>query len=269
MRIWHNIVPNAQTELESSCSFARKKDMKIEIAYKDILSRCEQLSSFEARGKVDASGQSRYLDIHINKVDEQLVMQYINQAAALMAENLSRMIASTGIAGPSYLDFLGIKDATEEGMEMSPEASTSETPAVYFVRNLSVGIESTKTNTFADVSENIAYPKFNGDEIYTFQQGEQKLFSAPSGIYSYNESGDNLIETQRVEEGIEWDIRTDTRWNGCQSFTKHITEAIVAYAMAAWLQDKLPDRVAFYDNLFATTLALASKNIFTKQPPQK
>lgn len=247
--------------------------MKVQIVYKDIINRCEQLSSFEARGKVDASGQSRYLDIHINKVDEQLVMQYINQAAALMAENLSRMIASTGIAEPSYLDFLGIKDATEEGMEMSPEASTSETPAVYFVRNLSVEIESTKTieyiNTFADVSENIAYPKFNGDEIYTFQQGEQKLFSAPSGIYSYNESGDNLIETQRVEEGIEWDIRTNTRWNGNHAFTKNITEAVVAYVMSAWLQDKLSERVAFYDNLFTTSLTLATKNLFTKQPPTK
>ena len=143
--------------------------MEIKIKYNDIIDRCEKLSSFEADGKYDSNGQSRYLEIHINEVDKQLVQQYVLQARAILEERMERMI-------------------------------------------------------------------------------------------------DNI---QDVSDGFEWTIRTNTRWNGLNTFTKHVNEAIVSYVMAAWLKGRLDDRVAFYETLHANTLAMAIKNIFTKQPPRK
>jgi hypothetical protein len=143
--------------------------MEIEFIYKDIIDRCEQLSSFESMNKLDAAGESRYLEIHINEVDKLLIRQYVEQARLAIEEKLARMIAFT---------------------------------------------ENTDTS-------------------------------------------------------FTWHMRTDTRWSGTTSFTKHATEAIVAYTMSAWLSDRLPDRVAFYDALFTNSLAMAVKNIFTKQAPSK
>ena len=143
--------------------------MEVTIKYKDIIDRCEKLSSFESEGRFDANGESRYLELHINKVDEQLILQYILQARAILEERMERMIA-----------------------------------------------------TMEDDSD-----------------------------------------------GFTWTVRTDTRWNGSKTFTKHIHEAIVSYAMAAWLRGKLDDRVPFYEGLFNNTLSMAVKNIFTKQPPKK
>lgn len=141
--------------------------MEVVIKYDDIIDRCEKLSSFESIGKFDANGESRYLEIHINKVDEQLIQQYIVQAQGILEERMSRMI----------------KEISEDAYQFS------------------------------------------------------------------------------------WTIRTDTRWNGGNIFAKHVSEAIVSYAMAAWLRGKLDDRVAFYEQLFNTTLAAAVKNIYTKQEP--
>ena len=143
--------------------------MEVEIKYKDIVDRCEKLSSFEADGRYDANGGSRYLEIHINKVDEQLIQQYILQARAILEERMERMI-----------------DSIED-----------------------------------------------------------------------------------VGNGFVWTIRTSARWSGIKTFTKHVNEVLVSYAMAAWLRGKLDDRVPFYEDMFNTILAMAVKNIFTKQPPKK
>ena len=141
--------------------------MDINIKYQDIIDRCEKLSAFEADGKVDTNGESRFLEIHINEVDKLLVEDYIKQAQEILEERIDRMISDI-----------------EEG-----------------------------------------------------------------------------------SDGFTWKLRTDTRWNEAKTFIKHITEAIVAYTMAAWLRGRLDDRVAFYEGLYANTLAMAVKNIFTKQAP--
>ena len=142
--------------------------MEVRIKYKDIIDRCEQLSSFEARGKVDANGESRYLDIHINEVDKQLVMQYILQARTTLEGSMERMISAV----------VEIKD-----------------------------------------------------------------------------------------QAFVWKIRSDARWKPSSTFQRHITETIASYTMAQWLSGRLDERVAFYEGLFANSLALATKNIFTKQAP--
>lgn len=154
--------------------------MEIQIKYKDLIARCEQLSSFESEGKVDAAGQSRYLEIHINEADKLLIQQYIAQALGILEERMERMIASV-------TENAGISDETKE--------------------------------------EAVEIP------------------------------------------GFTWTLRTDARWKQNSTFTKHITEAIVAYTMSAWFSDRLPERVAFYDTLFNNSLNLAVKNIFTKQAP--
>lgn len=155
--------------------------MEIKIKYEDLIARCEQLSSFESEGKVDAAGQSRYLEIHINEVDKLLIQQYITQARGILEERMERMIASvTGNAG-------------------------------------------------CEADEN-----FDVHDI----------------------------------PGFTWTLRTDTRWKQNDSLAKHVSEAIVAYTMSAWLSDKLPERVAFYDTLFTASTEMAVKNIFKKQAPR-
>ena len=87
------IRPNAQNRIPTIRSFAENlTDMELKIKYEDIIGRCEQLSSFEARDKVDEAGVSRYLDIHINEIDKLLVRQYIDQARALLEQSMERMI---------------------------------------------------------------------------------------------------------------------------------------------------------------------------------
>ena len=149
--------------------------MEIRFEYEDLINRCEQLSSFESEGKVDAAGRSRYLEIHINEVDKLLVQQYIEQARNILEERLSKMIQSVE------------DDAGKEEDKGIP--------------------------------------------------------------------------------GFTWHIRTDTRWKESTTFGRHIKEAIVAYAMSSWLNDKLPNRVAFYDSLFTASTEMAVKNIFKKQSP--
>ena len=155
--------------------------MEVRFKYKDLIARCEQLSSFESEGKVDAAGQSRYLEIHINEVDKLLIQQYITQARGILEERMERMITS--------------------------------------------------------VTEN-------------------------AGIS--DESTENAVEIP----GFTWTLRTDTRWKQNDSLSKHVSEAIVAYAMSAWLSDRLPERVAFYDTLFSASTEMAVKNIFKKQAPR-
>ncbi len=155
--------------------------MEIKIKYEDLIVRCEQLSSFESEGKVDAAGQSRYLEIHINEVDKLLIQQYITQARGILEERMERMIASV-------TENAGISDeATKEAVEIP---------------------------------------------------------------------------------GFTWTLRTDTRWKQNNSLAKHVSEAIIAYAMSAWLSDRLPERVAFYDALFTASTEMAVKNIFKKQVPR-
>ena len=149
--------------------------MEIRFKYEDLIARCEQLSSFESEGKVDAAGQSRYLEIHINEVDRLLVKQYIDQARNILEERMGRMIAST------------------------------------------------KDNAGKENNEDI--------------------------------------------EGFTWELRTDTRWKQNTTFERHVSEAIVSYTMSAWLSDKLPERVAFYDALFTASTEMAVKNVFKKQAP--
>lgn len=155
--------------------------MEVRFKYKDLIERCEQLSSFESEGKVDAAGQSRYLEIHINEVDKLLIQQYITQARGILEERMERMIAS--------------------------------------------------------VTEN-------------------------AGIS--DESTENAVEIP----GFTWTLRTDTRWKQNDSLAKHVSEAIVAYTMSAWLSDRLPERVAFYNTLFSASTEMAVKNIFKKQAPR-
>lgn len=96
--------------------------------------------------------------------------------------------------------------------------------------------------------------------------GTVYLCKADNKMYTWSTTTEGLEEYTR-ENSFTWGIRTNTRWNGIKSFTRHINESIVSYAMAHWLKGKLDDRVPFYENLHETMLALAEKNIFTKQAP--
>ena len=114
-----------------------------------------------------------------------------------------------------------------------------------------------------------ATPNYYTSEVadYHFNQSSEKLYynEEDEKVYKWNASGTAIEDVTY----IVWTIRTDTRWNGSKAFVKHITEAIVAYVMACWLKGRLDDRVAFYESLHANTLAMAIKNIFTKQAPTK
>lgn len=272
--------------------------MDVKIKYQDIIDRCEKLSSFESEGKFDANGKSRYLELHINKVDVQLIKEYILQVRYILESRLSRMI--------SYSEDFVIEDVGEEGLdthrlfakfvdyhdnylyitnnEYQEELTGGE---IVFMLDIPDGGEVQKGGfgyrvpiSYTDGKIYTLYTNLSSlsDESgnpWVYEEGVRKGYTCESNgeQYEWNEDGTNLIvyippaiDIQTIE-GFVWYIRTNTRWNGKNSFTRYITETIISYAMASWLKGKLDDRVPFYENLFNSSLNLAVKNIFTKQEP--
>jgi hypothetical protein len=239
--------------------------MEVKIKYEDILKRCEMLSSFESEGKFDANGESRYLEIHINKVDEQLIQQYILQARGILEERMERMIENIEeVEFPSEtipFDFISsvIPDNVVDWLD-------DRSPVAYFTDGDSFAYYQETNHDVYDVQYiDIDDPKYGHDGA---PDGTIYLCKEDGRLYERNQSSEGLVE-YLGEKGFTWTIRPNTRWNGIKTFTKHVNEAIVSYAMAAWLRGKLDDRVAFYEGLFNSTLAQAIKNLFTKQPPKK
>lgn len=266
--------------------------MDINIRYQDIIDRCEKLSSFESEGRYDANGESRYLEIHINEVDKQLIIDYIKQAQGVIEERISRMITEVVESEdiiriekpdntPSY-GFEGIASGSElakyeiiEGPQSSvgygiikflDYGDTTSTFAYCVQGNDSYGTEGFKAYTDESVL---------GEE-YLFESGVKKIYlcNEDKKEYTWHERGITIIPFERkpivsyeVVKGFVWRMREDTRWGGYKTFAKHVTEAIVSYAMAAWLKGRLDDRVPFYESVFNNSMSMAVKNIYTKQIP--
>lgn len=248
--------------------------MQVKIKYEDLMDRCEQLSAFEADRKVDANGESRYLELHINEVDKQLVQQYIVQARSILEERMERMIEFTedrvtqmaypfdriisgehGEYDSYFIDKNSIVD--KDGLLLS--FHKGERKFVY-------------ETTYSVDGKLIAYtnPEMIGRN-YIFDKTAQQYYQLKESgkVYTWSEDGTSLKEFdgELVVDGFTWTIKSATRWNGIKTFTKHVNEAIVSYALAAWLRGKLDDRVPFYEALHTNTLNMAVKNVFTKQEP--
>ena len=245
--------------------------MEVQIKYKDIIDRCEQLSSFEARGKVDANGQSRYLDIHIGEIDHLLINQYIEQARTMLEEKFDRMITDTYEEGgkPVY-EFDRIVGTGEMGT-FDPKITdeivdlSGMSTKVYFLeapRTFGIYVDDPHGAYDGKVFIN---DKVLGDK-YKSDPYDERIYVASNGKM-YSRTDGNLIPYVQPEHSFTWTIRTDTRWSGVSAFTKHVSEAITSYAMAQWLSGRLDERVQFYETLFASSLTMATKNIFTKQAP--
>lgn len=246
--------------------------MEVKIKYEDIMHRCEQLSAFEADRKVDANGESRYLELHINEVDKQLIQQYIMQARGILEERMERMIenvekmesamaddAPTTITAHPF-DFISNTTFYQEVDtldERSPVAYFTDGDAFAYYQEVNVGAYDIM---FIDVDNKIYGSRAGINNVYSCRRDGK--------LYTWDNTSEGIVE-YLSEIGFTWTIRDNTRWNGIKTFTKHVHEAIVSYAMAAWLRGKLDDRVAFYEGLFNSTLAQAVKNLFTKQPPKK
>lgn len=240
--------------------------MTVEIKYKDLIDRCEQLSSFESEGKVDAAGQSRYLEIHINEVDKLLVKQYIEQARNILEERLGRMIADV-----SEGQYDKIKEFDNVLENVFFTIDKSQKGKIGFFRT---GRELSDVATLVPLGYFGYYTISSGvyliNPIDEFNK-DSKFYCKEDGKY-YELYYDETLQSNNLKDigkgfDFKWTLRTDTRWKQNNSFAKHVSEAIVAYTMSAWLSDKLPERVAFYDTLFTNSLNLAVKNIFTKQAP--
>lgn len=237
--------------------------MEVKIKYKDIMHRCEQLSAFEADRKVDANGESRYLELHINEVDKQLVQQYIVQARSILEERMERMIENIEESAlPNNaipFDFISsvIPDNVVDWLDdRSPVAYFTDGDSFAYYQETNTGVYDVQ---YIDIDD----PKYGHDGT---PDGTIYLCKEDGRLYEWNPSSEGLVE-YLSEKGFAWTIRPNTRWNGIKTFTKHVNEAIVSYAMAQWFKGKLDDRVPFYENLFNNTLAMAVKNIFTKQAP--
>lgn len=265
--------------------------MEVKITYDDIITRCEQLSAFEARGKVDAQGQSRFLDIHIGEVDTILIKQYITQARALLEERFERMILDTSEENEAETSTVTIVDKETRSPKSfsryfdgfttveSYDSLSSNEGVGYFV---STNRDSHPTFLLYHIEgASIHVAPTNMDE-YDFPDGDMFYYIDTSTGNKYNHTGTHTslgalvpytpptkteTVTKYVPYSFTWLIRTDTRWNGISTFTKHVNEAITSYVMAQWLSGRLDERVAFYDNLFNTSLTMAAKNIFTKTAP--
>jgi hypothetical protein len=249
--------------------------MEVSIKHKDIIDRCEQLSSFEARGKVDAQGQSRYLDIHINEIDQLLINQYIDQARAMLEEKFDRMITESVdvskeqaypfdsiISGSGFASYEG--KITNEFIDL-----TGVKTRVCFLSSFS----GSKFDVFGIEVIDTDHPSYGmiytNDEMlgyeYESNPNNERFYIDKNGT-TYART-DGSLSRFDITKSFTWTIRTDTRWAGASTFTKHATEAITSYVMAQWLAGRLDERVQFYEALFASSLAMATKNLFTKQAP--
>ncbi len=270
--------------------------MEVKIKYEDILKRCEMLSSFESEGKADANGESRYLELHINKVDEQLIQQYIMQARGILKERMERMIENIEEYGEVIKDVIQVPDTTPT-FEFDEELDSGQTgnynvvntgiPSdIYMIYYLQPYKAFAVNDGHGKLYTNLADIEALGDERYNYieEANVKKVYRIKgseneltwASLYNGGHTGAGLVDfergminqtVERYVSGFTWSIRTTTRWNGIKTFTKHVHEAIVSYAMAAWLRGKLDDRVPFYEALFNNTLAQAVKNVFTKQAP--
>ena len=251
--------------------------MEVIFNYEDLIARCEQLSSFEAEGKVDAAGQSRYLEIHINEVDKQLVQQYIEQARGIIEERLERMLdGSVTITPDVFYKFDAILDNPILAYDSFSD-NQLQGAAVAFVRVYWDKNGGNDLYRFAHYRESVDN-SFMLDRVVPeeYNNPSSKLYNVTDKkFYRWNDAKSDIvidaksdIVIDEVINGFQWTLRTDTRWKQNAAFERHATEAIVAYTMSAWLSDKLPERVTFYDTLFNNSLNLAIKNIFTKQPPK-
>lgn len=276
------IVPKTQRYFQAQATFAEIiEDMTLTVKYKDIIERCEMLSSFEAEGRYDANGKSRYPDLHIGEADLPLLTQYIKQAQALIEQRMERMIADTSdeyieevvdnrMRMPFDKVFVGVQ--TQEG-DLSEDL-----PIAFFYTSA-----TNRRGAFYHYMELEDMTGVHGYEIaavsnkeYRYPSGKDNVFLDNDGKeYAFSDTGKEIqpyspVKHEKVVgEGFTWNLRTDTRWNGAKTFAKLINESISSYAMAAYLKGKLDDRVPFYEALHANTLDMAVKNIFTKQPPKK
>jgi hypothetical protein len=248
--------------------------MEVKIKYQDIIDRCEKLSSFEADGKFDANGESRYLDIHINEVDRLLVMDYVKQAQSILEERIERMIE---ITEDRVTQMAYPFDRIISGEHGDYESYVIDSKSIVDKEGLLLSFHKGEQkfvyeSTYMVDGKLIAYtnPEMIGRN-YIFDKTTQQYYQLKDSgkVYTWSEDGTSLKEFdgELIAEGFTWILKSVTRWNGIKAFTKHVNEAIVSYAMAAWLRGKLDERVPFYENLFNNTLAMAVKNIFTKQAP--
>lgn len=253
--------------------------MEVEFRYKDLINRCEQLSSFESEGKFDAAGQSRYLEIHINEVDKIIIRQYIDEARAILEERLDRMITDTEDINVYTFDrIMGENSPGYAVWYIKPDSERPEDAVIVFLKSAGIDTENGPAATeltdfyrfvYCDINMFSRYiylstPAWYSDMNALFlnlQDGKYYKLRPREG------TGYELVETPG-DVCFRWTLRTDTRWKENPSFAKHVSEAIVAYTMSAWLSDKLPDRVAFYDALFTASTEMAVKNIFKKQVPR-
>ena len=259
--------------------------MEVKIKYEDIMHRCEQLSAFEADRKVDANGESRYLEIHINEVDKQLVQQYIEQARSILEERMQRMIlriedvvleAAEEVHSVQYFDSFIVEHPGYKYIVDNETQSSLSGGEIVFVNDLSAFCYMKHGNSLAGTSGYTLYTDMTSipeQPDYVFEKGKRKAYRMKdSSTYTWNDKGDALIPYTIPDgpvsfEGFTWELRGGTRWSGIKTFTMHVNEALISYAMASWLRGKLDDRVPFYENLFSNMLAMAVKNIFTKQAP--
>ena len=241
--------------------------MEVTIKYKDIIDRCEKLSSFESEGRFDANGESRYLEIHINKVDEQLIQQYIMQARGILEERMERMIENIedgySVEYPIFDQLVNVTD--ENIIDSSGNLNDSTLPIAFFQQQKMFAYYKLNVIQY-EIDSHVPSEYSSNTMFYCIQT--KKMYKKENGILVVVdiEHNSNVVF---YDDAFTWTIRTTTRWNGIKTFTKHIHEAIVSYAMAAWLRGKLDDRVSFYEGLFNNTLAQAIRNLFTKQPPKK
>lgn len=69
--------------------------MEYELKYGLAMEKCKMLSSYEGRDASSESGESIYLKVKITEQDEPLLRSYMEKAARMIEERISRMMVSS------------------------------------------------------------------------------------------------------------------------------------------------------------------------------
>lgn len=119
----------------------------------------------------------------------------------------------------------------------------------------------------------------NGQSLYEkvviTEQDEQLIngYISQSLLAAREQLADMIATVDDETDGEEtWTINPQRRYNskGSKNLTKHLTEALAASVMTAWLTyNSVDDRSGFYQTVYENEIRLISDNLHTKAAPTR
>lgn len=120
----------------------------IDIRYADVMEQLRKLSSFEGREVVDASGNSKYPELHITGQDEDLLKDYAKQGAGELVALLGSIVAADMYDTEGIKIELGQLDCTRFSSDMMAQLSREAVSAYAMSKWMHLHRETERTEFY-------------------------------------------------------------------------------------------------------------------------